>query len=256
MIFLFKKKKIVVDCFTPFKSVYEGYPIQNSMNFFPKEISKIKSFYTEKHPQTNIDMQMPTIKRCVGIIDYYKTGFIIPMWTDFIGQPRTAAEGSTSIGLITSPFSFAPHPHWQYKDTGMFDTHFHIKLDSPWNIKENSGVRFTWNPCTWNLHSHSKNFIVPPAVISFDVQCGTHINMFIDKTSDKFTLYAGTPMVHLVPLSDQEVDIKCHLVDVEEYLTYGIPQEFSRILPNRYARYKTIVKNKQNKKGCPFGFGK
>jgi hypothetical protein len=254
MMFFFKKKKIVVDCFTPLEAVHTLYPIAKSIDFYPTEFSKINSYFSFPDPQTRVQLRASTIKRCVGIVDYYKEGFIIPLWTDFICQPRT----SPTVGMMTHPFKFGPHADESWKPTGMFSDYIHIKLMSPWQVREKSGVTFTWNACTWNLHKHSKNFIVVPAALSFDVQTQTNINMFVDKNSDPFTISGGTPMIHLVPISDAEVELKTHLVSPEEYDKVGIPFDFDQLIPNRYNRYRNLLKNRQEKqqKKCPFGFGK
>jgi len=253
--FWFKPKEIVVDCFTPLESVYSCYPIENSIKFYPQEIKNIESYYKTIHPETKIEMTQSTIKRCIGITEYYKSGFIIPMWTDFISQPKTASRGETAIGLITSPFTFQSHPQEQYRPTGMFKDHFQIKLMSPWRFQEKTGVSFSWNQPTWNLYKNITDVVVVPAVTNFKHQTGTHINVFINKNSDPFTIEGGTPMVHLIPLSDKRIKIKNHLISLEEFDKKGIPEEFSRILPNRYTRYQK-ASNKDKTSKCPFGFGK
>ncbi len=255
MLFFFKKSKIVVDCFTNLRGVYEVYPIKNSMEFYPSEFSKIGSYYTNEDPNLKIRTQVSTIKRCVGIIDYYKTGFIMPMWSDFICQPQSCINGESVLGAMSMPFTYGPHPPEQYQGTGIFSDYFHIKFDSPWYLREKTGVKFTWNQPTWNLSKYSNNFIVVPGTVSYDIQASTHLNMFINKKSEDFTIMAGTPMVHFAPQTDKEVVIKNHLVTTDELLKVGMPKDFNWLLPNRYTRYKNLMKNK-NKGKCPFGFGK
>lgn len=253
MFFFLRKSKIVVDCFTPYRSVYEAYSIQPSIKFFPENIKNINSYKIQKEPNTNIDIKISTIKRCVGLIEYYKHGFIIPMWSDFICQPKTFLNKESALGAIASPFNYVKHSTLQYEETGMFDNYIHAKFGSPWKIREKTGIKFTWNSCNWNLYQYYTNFSIPPAILSFDIPIETNVNIFIFKESENFTLHAGTPLVHLVPMSDKDVKISTHLVSDEEYNKIGIPTDFCPLSTNRYMRYKKVIE-KQTKK-CPFGFG-
>lgn len=250
--FWFKPKSIVIDAFTIHRAVYELYKPENSIKFFPEEIKSIPNYYDDIDVHTKITKKSSTIRKCVGLIDYYKTGFILPMWTDFICQPQTAMHKETALALIPLPFEYNSHDRKQF--SGIFEEYFHVKLSSPWFFKDTTGTKFSWNSASWNLHKHMNNFTIPPAVISFEHQSQTNVNMFINKYSDNFTLYAGTPLVHLTAISDSKVIIKHHLVDEKEILKIGIPNDFSDITSERYNKW--VKQSSKNKIKCPFGFGK
>lgn len=251
MFFYFKKSKIVVDCFTAFKSVHDVYPIKPAIHFYPEEMSRMSSYYEEESKELKSIFKRSTIRRCVGINDLYKSGFIIPLWTDVAINTKSGLAGGTTFALMNKPFSFEVHPPVQYPN--MFEEYWHIKLESVWHLREKSGVSFTWNPAIWNLHKLNKNVLIPPGVLHFDVQGSTNLNMFLPKNAGEFSINAGTPMVHLVPQSEKDLVIKTHLVSMEEIDKIGIPVELSSIFPNRYLRYrKALSKNKKSK--CPFGF--
>jgi hypothetical protein len=248
--FFFKKSKIIVDAFTTNRSVYELYKPENSINFFPKEVKALKNYYDEVDSSTKITRLQSTIRKCVGLIDYYKIGFILPMWTDFICQPQSAIRNETAIGMVNLPFYYNSHDKKQYH--GMFDDYIHVKLASPWQFKEKTDVKFMWTSPTWNLHNHLKNFNVVPAAISFKYQSETNVNIFINKTSENFTISAGTPLVHLSPVTEKSVVIKHHLVDEIDLKKIGIPLDFTNIIPERYNRW--VTQSKKHERKCPFGF--
>jgi hypothetical protein len=248
--FWFKKKKIVVDCFTPFKSVYELYKIDRAITFFPEEVKILPNYYSIEEPNTKISYEAATIRKCIGLQELYKVGYILPMWTDFICDPISSSQSRSAVALMHPPFYYNVHDKTQWN--GFFDNHIHVKLASPWKIVEKSGVKFTWSSPTWNLHKHIENFSVVPGIVTYDYQSDTNVNIFVNKTAKKFTIDSGTPMAHMTPISDGEVVLKNHLISAEEHAKIGIPSDFSALRPERYLRWK----NENKKAKCPFGFGK
>lgn len=254
MFFFFKKSKIVLDCFTDLRGVYELYKPSRSIDFYPEDFTKMPSYFMAEDPNIKITHKMGTIKRCIAIQEYYKNGFIIPMWTDFICQPKSFVEGKSGLGLIGGAFKFNTHFREQWAESKMFIDYLHLKLVNPWSFREKTGIKFTWNQTTWNLSNHIKHFNIVPAIISFDYNSSAHINMFVDKTVHNFSIDAGTALVHLCALSEKEIVLKHHLVSSEEIDKLGIPDDFSWLTPNRLHRYKKLMD--QNSSKCPFGFKK
>lgn len=253
MFFFFRKPKIVVDCFTPYKSVYDLYKIRPAMQFFPEEISKIKSYQEVTNTQLGITTKSSTVKRCVGLRELYSSGFVIPMWTDIIVNPLGFTNKQSALASITSPFVYGKHPDYQLP-SGLYEEYHFSKFDSPWHLKEKLGIKFSWISPTWNLSKFSKNVIIPPGVISFDIQSGTNLNILFYKKCEQFIIEAGTPIAQLIPQSEKTIELKYHLVGEQEWMNVGMPPEFNSILPNRYMRYKKLMNDTPKK--CPFGFGK
>jgi hypothetical protein len=252
MMFWFKKKKIVVDCFTQLPSVYDLYKVEPAMKFYPEEIKRLPTTYDVIDDVTKVTIEQSTIRKCIGLIDHYKQGAILPLWTDIIFQPKTASEHKSSVALCGLPYSFDVHDRVQY--SGLFESHIHMKLSSPWKFKESTGVKFMWNSPVWNLHKHANNFVVVPGTVSYNYQSTTNVNIFVNSSAERFVLPSGTPMVHIVGLTDNDVVFKNHLIDEKEYYNIGIPEDFTSVTPNRYNRW---VKQKHaSKTKCPFGFGK
>ena len=71
---MFKRNKsIVLDCYTDNVYAYNFAKINYGHHYIPdwfKEMPKRKFGY------------MPTIKKCPGIVSYYKQSIVIPMWCD------------------------------------------------------------------------------------------------------------------------------------------------------------------------------
>ena len=249
--FFFKRSTIVVDSFTTHRSVHELYSIQPSIQFFPEEIKQLQNTYVEEDPNTKIRYSVPTVRKCLGMIDLYKVGHIIPMWTDFFCEPKRSLTNECAPGMMQNPFMFSMHDNRQFP--GLFLDHIHLKFHGVWAIRDKSGTKFHWTSPLWNQSKHYNNFLLLPAVVSYEHQSQTNVNFFINKKSDDFLLKSGTPLVHLTPLTDKKVVFKNHLVDMKEYQKIGIPDDYGSFRPDRYKRW---VREKDKQVKCPFGFGK
>jgi hypothetical protein len=244
--FLFKRKNIVVDCFTPFETVFNFYKIDRASRFFPKEITALNREVEIPDKKTNIPYKASTLKNCDALREIFRGGIIIPFWTDLICKPASFLRKETNLTLMSPPFTAEPHPKIQFP--GIFDSSIHIKLISPWKIREKTGVQFLFSSATWNLHKFVDKFVVLPGVVSYNYMSGTNINIFIYKTSADFTIEAGQPLVHIYPLTENKIEYRTHLVDMREYEKIGIPKEFSSIIPHRYRRYINEMRNLAQRK--------
>jgi hypothetical protein len=233
--FFFKNKKIVVDCFTPLETVFNFYKIDRAGRFFPNDISNIDREVEITDKRTNISHKASTLKNCDALRSLFRGGIIIPFWTDLICRPGSFLRKETNLFLMGGPFTAEPHPKIQFP--GVFESSIHLKLISPWKIREKTGTQFLFSSATWNLHKFVDKFVVLPGVVSYNYMTGTNINIFINKNSADFTIEAGQPLVHIHPLTENNIEYKMHLVDVREYEKIGIPKEFSSIMPHRYRRY-------------------
>lgn len=252
MIFLFKKREITVDCFITNPTAYELYPVSKSSDFFPegwKKLprSKMIKIHGDRHPESKLDVEMATAKKCIGLINLFSSGFIIPAWCDFgieikpDGKPMWYAHGDMIVDQ---------HPSWQVWDD-FYKGYGHAKIASPWVLREKSGVKFTWNQCDWHNTHQVDRFKTLSGVIDYKYQQQTNINMFI-KRDCTINFKGGDPLVHLIPISDRDVKIKTHLVTHDEIIKLNPnPAHFI----NQYNTTKRI-RDKNEKSKCPFGFGK
>jgi hypothetical protein len=207
---------------------------------------------------------MATLKQCTGINELYKHGAIIPMWLDFIAQPREAMQNKSAIGDTASLMDFnllTWHPKVQYP--GLLENYIHVKFFGRWNVVEKTGIKFIWMGATYNLNNQNENFMVPPAITFFDTQIQTNLNIFIKNDVNNFSIHAGTPIVQIIPLTEKKVDYKCHLVSEKEYLSkFPIPHEFASTSLSRWTKWfkakneSARLDAEETKSKCPFGFGK
>ena len=235
-----KKKKIIVDCFTDNLNSYDLFPIQESSNFFPKWWKDLPKTDIAEN-RNGMTIERSSMKRCEGFINLYQNGFIIPLWSDVIIQ---------TLGLNYT-FEFADAvSSLSYHDSeqmgGEFYNFTHVKFDSPWRVKEKTGVHFVFLQPSWNNPVDLLTCHTPPGVIDFEYQHTTSINLLLMKTK-RYEWAAGRPMAQLIPISDHNVEIKTHLVSSVDIETMRVMNRSQPFFQSSYRKVKNI-KNLN----CPF----
>jgi len=247
--FWFKRKEIVVDCFTYHHSIFEYYKPLNASNFIPDGWKKLPKKFEVKtfpdNPNSNLVDEVATAKTCVGFINLYRTGFIIQNHCEIVIEADV--NGNLNVAPSDRNISYINQHHPNQVWDGFFKDYSHIKLNIPWFMVEKSGVKFMYSKCTWNDTNVADNFHVVSGVLDFKIQHNIAVNFFMKKNSI-LRLYAGQPMAHVIPLSENKIKLKHHLISKEEYTNRFIFTPATRLYPE-YLRIKT-------KKECPFGFGK
>lgn len=246
MIF-FQKKKFVLDCFVQDIVAYEKYPISHAREHRPTWLNKTESTF-KFITKDLVSTEQSTIKRCHGLIDNYNNGIIIPMWSDLNfesdhnGYRYSFADGVSSIESHSSE-------QWKtFADPTIFN---HIKIISPWLIKANDDIKYSFLYPFWNHKLHA-DYFYPNATIGYKYQHATNINMFIHANSN-FRLIAGDPIVQITPMTEKEIVIKNHLVSKEEYSKI-VNRTGANSFNLNYVKNVSFMKSKEKK--CPFNFGK
>lgn len=237
--FFFKKKTVTVDCFTSNYSAYTLFPIQKANKFFPSWWKNLESSYQER-TETGLAIPRPTIKRCEGILNLYQPGFMIPMWTDLIVE---TANNAVKFAFADGESSIATHGREQMSTE--FEPYIHSKLICPWRLTEKTGVKFLFLQPSWNHISSLMNMHIVPGIVEYKYQHTANINMLLARNK-RFNFAAGDPVAHLIPLGDQEINLKLHLVDKNELSRMP---EGSRTFPfflSSYRKTKKILDNENS----------
>jgi hypothetical protein len=250
--FWFKKKEIVVDCFTHMEAVALNFPIERAIKFYPKEFKSLPREHEMKHnddPQSKLKIKVPTIKACTGIVDLFSNGLVIPSWDTFTIEMVDDSKYTL--------FSNSNNVYAEYHQRGQYGNIFpnsgHIKLVSPWALKEKTGVKFVWMHAGWNRTDIAEVATALPAIIDYKYQFNTHISYFIRKGSI-INFNIGDPLIHIIPMSEDNVKVKIHVISPEEYNKHRIASEkFAHYDNHRKLKYPNFF---EEPKKCPFGFGK
>lgn len=210
--FLFKKKYIYVDCFTNSPNIAELYTIKKSFNYVPDWWRNLGSSYFQIHEISKMPFERATMKSCVGFLELYKSGFIIPLWTDidiFCTQDLYRWHSKDTTLLISN------HDSREHNNT--FESYHHMKLQTPWMVRETTGIKFLWTPCTWSQLEDAADVKILPAALDFKYQHTTNIQCFVPKSDRTIRLSAGMPLVQVIPMSEKPLKITTHVLDSVEF---------------------------------------
>lgn len=207
--FFIKNKEVTLDCFTTDYDTSQLFPISPAKKFLPKWWKDLDK--NPVRPNDFVDyIPSANMRGCGGFTEYFKRGFIIPLWSDLIIK--------TDLQQYTYQFSdektnIEYHPSETYN--GAFSNYHHLKIASPWLLKCKEDIHFLFSSPFWNigtLGDINDNFHIVPGVVPFKYVNSTNINMFVTKKENRYFLQAGTPLVYLYPNTDKKIKIKTHLM--------------------------------------------
>ena len=261
MFFWFKKKKIVLDCFTYDNFAYEYCKPANSLKYLPQWYIDLPGSFKKGDHRGDVH----TIKHCIGFSDLFKKSITIPFWNTLkltVGNKEHGFNWKYKDDKTISRHGISHHHDLQYNN--FRDNNVgHFKIASPWGFKTNKFVQFTWHEPVWNYNNFKVNLL--PAVIDFKYQHNTEINFIYQFTKNKdeyldIIFKPRDPLVMLTPLSDENIEIKTHLISQNEHDTKFTslrqePEFFNKSPRHLYKMKKHFQEEVESKK-CPFGFGK
>lgn len=219
---------IILDCYTFDEEVYSNYPVQRINKRLPEWwVDLPKDFKIE-------DQNVPTMKSCAGLIDYFSSGFTIPLWTDIdfkIGETMTD-------GIECNISEVQVHPTQQRGNFLSHEKYQHLKLLTPWVITCEEDIKFAFTFNTWSV-DNPEEFVVPPGVIDFLSQRSASINMFLvyNGITRDVHLSSGFPIINMIPLSSRKLEIRNHLIDGATWVEMN----------------NSSAKLQKQKPKCPFG---
>lgn len=210
MIF-FKRKPIVVDCFTTKEYVYKYNPIKPASECMPEWIKDMPSTY-----KADGFIPAPTVKRCPAVIGMMTHGLMIPLWSDLV-IGINPIERAFRWQFADEETNAKPHNVAQWDRFANPSEYGHMKIISPWMIVTKKEIPFLWTHPFFNTDIDLKYKLVP-AITEYKHQHATHINMFVKtSTEGDILIKASTPMAHVIPMTDKKVEIRTHLVEEHEY---------------------------------------
>lgn len=124
MIFFKKEQEIHVDFFTLERSCIELTPIVPAINCIPQWWKNLPKKIQD--PRFG-EIVPPTVRKCPGFIEYYKLGFMMPMWCDM--HVKVSKEGGIAPLVPTQRFSVEQHPPEQH--AGFLSSFQNLKLKAP-----------------------------------------------------------------------------------------------------------------------------
>jgi len=245
-------KSYTVDAYTFRSDVYNYAKIEKATNFYPdwwKKLPAEKFSEGEMKPALNM-------KGCTGFVNYFRKSFVLPLWSDVRLEIGPIGTENYRYQFSDEASEIDVHNSKEWGDFFSPLEYQQIKFMSPWILRTNRPLEWGWLMPQWNYTGDLREISVLQAVDDYYYQHTTHVSTAIKRdTHTKYINVAmGTPLVHLMPLTEKQVKFKHHLVTPDEYFKIE-RSSFSRLkFIKPYYHLKKIKEAKSSNK-CPFGFG-
>lgn len=239
--FFHKTPEINVDCFTCDPNVYKYTPIVSASKTIPEWFHNIS---VPENP-VELDFENATVKHrnirsCYGFLEFYKRGIVMESWCDM--GIKTENDGFQCF--FSGPPDPMSHDTEQYGNA--FSKYFNLKIRSPWLFTCNENINFLFVGAEWALGDY--DIKVLPGVVNFNIASSGNYFIMIPRKQDQFIINMGTPMVHIIPLSEKKLKHKVHLLTKGEYGKKVNAPAYSFF---GWRKIKGLIKRNE-KRGCPF----
>jgi hypothetical protein len=244
-----KNKPIILHCYTHRADVYNYFPLEKASKFIPNWFKKLPTPSFLGLHENGEEKSVSNLKECVGFINYFSKGFILPLWSDlFIALGK---KGTLDYRWQFSDSQSVAEAHGSSSTGGAFleEDYQHLKLNSPWMLRCDEHLEFLALEPEWYFEKLDGVHVLN-GVIEFKINPGTNINMYLKRlTEEKHILIeSGTPLYHFVPLTERNVVLKTHLVSETEFNNIhdgACRTSFTRTF---------WKKRKIRQKNCPYSF--
>jgi len=244
---LFKKKKLEFTAYTYFEYVNRLYPIEMAKRRIPNSFSSLPNFHSGADKVTcpytkltKIWKNFKTIKHCDGILDLWSTAMILPAPFDLAINIK---DNKVTLETTQQPdLSVVVHPEVIYGD--MFPNYVNMKFISPYRMFSNKHVNCLLVPAFYHLEDNLReDLIIPMGVVNFALGQELNINFFVKKQFLQKVIHikAGTPMYYIIPMTDEDFDVKSELITREEWESRN---SFAASFKSLYKKYKQGEKRK------------
>jgi len=234
----FKKKKIKLECYTPYGYVANHFPLQLAKKDTPEAFDAMPAYikapanYTAC-PYTKLinTRKLHTIKHCDGILGLWEKSYILYAPFDIAINIKNNKVEYTSAD--TNLFKVAEHPTAQFD--WMFPNYVNIKMVIPWKFIANKSLNCMFSPAFYHLDENIReNVYFPQAIVDYKYVHSTNILFFVKKQVEQKVIHikAGTPLIYITPLTDEPIELVTKVVD----------KQYWEGLENQNIGFKSIYK--------------
>jgi hypothetical protein len=217
-----------------------GQPVRRAQDVRPDWLTKQLKYAT--------DSKSPKFSSCPGMYDYYRAGYIIPAWEDF----EIIVDEKQATINIGKGNSFVCG-HWEKMGETVVgnsaniddDLALHaLKLPCPWKVFTKPGYSaFVLPPL---FHSpFLRDLFLYPGINDYDSYHTINV-MFTPMRKMHVMIYAGTPLLQVIPYKREDVSAEMGLItqkeSAEANFTYrtGAPGFYRKCI---YKKKTTTINN-------------
>ena len=218
MFSFFKKPK--VQFYTNNPMALEFYPPMPSGKFMSQSLKNIK-----------INHHL-NIKKCPGIIDYGRLGYVITSWQDIrINADEdgnyVAWEMPLNVNdyVVKDQFDGMKLSEISFFEKEIFYNHFPrkntvkgiLKINTPWMIKVPKNYRAMLLP-VW--YDNEERFSVIPGILDNEISNVVAVQIYWHELGKEEIIKAGTPLVKIILIEKEEVEMEFRLSTKKERFNY------------------------------------
>jgi hypothetical protein len=186
-------------------SILDNFPIIESKDLKLKWVKKARNAFENSAVNTPF---FSHITRCPAIFDLFKYGYVILLHKDVIirfkGNTEFEWQSATDIEVEPADFGISGFDKETVTDvilTPPWSANFIVKFNTGWNVIAPKGVKFLQLPI-----AYPDTFEFTASIGIFNPAVSTQINfpMFWNGTDKETLIKAGTPLGHLIPLTEKK----------------------------------------------------
>tara|TARA_B100001996_G_C18625359_1_gene579537 strand:+ start:612 stop:1382 length:771 start_codon:yes stop_codon:yes gene_type:complete len=236
------KKDIILDCYTSNPFAYNYAKINYGYHYIPD--------WWKKTPpkRTNDNKDYHTIRKCPGIIEYYKKGIVLPLWAELRLLLLDKNE-EESYRYISSHSQLIATSHDQKQFEGFAkDNGYSLKLESPWHIRCKEPIEFTMSQPIWSQRDTLFSLSLLPGIVEFKTQTSTNLNYFFEKRDNRveINLEPLTPLAIFHPHTDRKIILKYHYVENKDTFNEMFTSDFGMFLNRDGTRFERQLQRKKD----------
>jgi len=225
-----KKKNNDIVFSSTIKGLPEINPIRESKYFIPEWFKKAPAF----PPGSNKLIEIPTVKRCPGFVDFFKVGYVLPAWCDF--HLKITENGATPK---TPGDAFSVNYHGAHQFADYLPDHIkdNVKLafkpSCPWHVSTRKGIKLLELPL---IHHYNPDFYAVGGLIDTYLFHELNPILIFTKTGE-FFIPRGTPLAMYIPIEPEKYNFI-----VQEYT-----EEVHKLLAKQMYALSSIFNSKFRK---------
>ena len=187
-----------------------GQPVRRAMDVKPEWL--VNQIKTAEKNKTH------KFSSCPGMHDYYRSGYIIPAWEDFeiiVDDKKADIIIGNSKHFVCNPFE-----RMDYRvvaGSANIDediAHHALKLPCPWKVFTKPGYSAFVMPALY--HSpFLRDLFLYPGINDYDTYHTINV-MFSPLREMHVKIYAGTPMLHVIPYKREDLTAECGSITQHE----------------------------------------
>jgi len=222
MIFKFLQKPIHINAFVSekFSYVNEFHPIVPSSKFIPPWWKNTK----KSHFDFDKFAEIKTVKGCSGIIETFKNGYILPLWTDLAFLHSN--EENWKYRFADNKSSITYHGNGQFHN--FYTDYSFFKIDAPWWIKTSEDIKIlSLDP--FYLTNEPKPYMVPYGFLNTTIILPINFFFFLKKNQqyNQLLIESGTPLLQIIPITEKPIKFTTEVLSEREFEFYRNKHMFS-----------------------------